>query len=123
MEKKKPTKKTNKPLITAPTLKSKAHANWHDILKAFKSPHVTEKATMEEEHSKYFFRIFPRANKITIKKAFEQLYGKKAIKINIINVKSKKRHKGRIVGHRPGYKKVIITLKKGEKIDLFSQKK
>lgn len=96
--------------------------NWEEILKTIKTPHVTEKATMLEQENKYVLKIPSKANKISLRKALFSLYGKKIVKISIINVKPKQRKRGRKIGYRSGYKKAIITLKKGEKLDFFRAK-
>ncbi len=96
--------------------------DWRKILENLSAPHVTEKATSQEGLSKYIFKVTQRANKISIKKAIGILYNKKVEKIAIINVKRKPMKKGRKIGYRSGYKKAIITLKKGEKLDIFAKK-
>jgi len=96
--------------------------NWDIIVRSLKTPHITEKATTKEEQSQYVFKVPVNANKIMIKQALHQLYGKKVIKVGIINIKRKKRQKGRRMGFKSGYKKAIISLKKGEKLTLFPKK-
>jgi large subunit ribosomal protein L23 len=101
---------------------NKARANWQDIAGVLVAPHVTEKATGEESQSKYIFRVSPSANKTLIKNAIEKLYNKKVSNVSIVNAKRKLKKKSGKIGYRPGYKKAIVTLKKGEKIDLFAKK-
>jgi len=96
--------------------------NWDKVGRALLSPHITEKASEQENSSKYIFKVPKEANKITIKSAVERLYGKKVIKVSIINAKRKAKKRGRKIGYKSGYKKAIITLKKGDKIDLFAKK-
>jgi large subunit ribosomal protein L23 len=96
--------------------------DWKKILENLGAPHVTEKATSQEGLSKYIFKVTKRANKISIKKAVSVLYGKKVKKIAIINIKRKPMRKGKKIGYKPGYKKAIVTLEKGEKLDLFAKK-
>jgi large subunit ribosomal protein L23 len=81
-------------------------------------PIITEKATFLGAENKYIFEISPRANKIDVQKAFEQTYKIKPIKINIIKVKGKKVRYGRTSGQTKNWKKAIITLKAGDKIEL-----
>lgn len=90
------------------------------IVKTLKSPHITEKATILAENSKYVFKVDKRANKINIKKAIEALYGVDVISVNIINMKPKKRRMGRIIGKKPAFKKAIVKIKKDQKIDVIS---
>ena len=72
--------------------------------------------------NKYVFKVSPRANKNEVKKAIEEVYGVKVEKINNINIPRKKRVRGRTEGWKPGYKKAVVTLKEGDKIDLFEGK-
>jgi len=84
-----------------------------------KEPHVSEKATFLSENGKYVFKVYKNANKSEIKKAISNLYGVAVKEINIINVKTKTRIlKGR-KGEKSGYKKAIITLEKGHKIEIL----
>lgn len=84
-------------------------------------PIITEKATALETQNKYVFEVSPRANKIEIKKAIKELYNLEPIKIQIINVKGKSVRYGKARGKTKNWKKAIITLKKGEKIE-FTKK-
>jgi large subunit ribosomal protein L23 len=114
-------KKTKTPQIK--TIKqAKPNINWSEISDALLCPHITEKATEEEGKSKYIFKVPKDANKITIKNAIERLYGKKVVKVNIINNKRKAKKRGRKIGFKSGFKKAIVSLKEGEKIDLFAKK-
>lgn len=81
------------------------------------SPHVTEKATMLSSNNQYVFKIFPRANKTEVKKAIESLYRVKVVSIKIINVGGKVRRLGRGQGWKKGYKKAIIKLASGQRIE------
>ena len=82
------------------------------------APHITEKATNISEQNKIVFKVHYKANKINLKKNIEKIFKVNVIKINIINKKSKiKVTRGRKVKVK-GYKKAIITLKKGQNIDL-----
>ena len=83
--------------------------------------HVSEKATDLAGKSQYVFRVFPRANKTEIKKAIEELYGVNVVSVNIVKVHKKRRRLGRILGWRKEYKKAIVKIKKGEKIEVLSQ--
>lgn len=81
---------------------------------------LTEKATLlGEKHNQYVFKVSPRANKLQIKHAVEKLFGKKVVSVNTMNYAGKIRHERRATqGRRPNWKKAIVTLKEGEKIDL-----
>ncbi len=86
-----------------------------------KAPHITEKATIGEESRRYIFKIFERANKTETKKAIEEIFNVKVEKVRIINVPRKKRQRGRVRGWKGGYKKAIVTLKEGYKIEILSR--
>jgi large subunit ribosomal protein L23 len=81
---------------------------------------LTEKATLlSEKHNKYVFRVSPRANKIQIKKAIETLFKKKVLSVNTCNYAGKKkRERTQNYGRKAHWKKAIVTLKEGEKIEL-----
>jgi large subunit ribosomal protein L23 len=81
---------------------------------------LTEKATLlGDKLNKYVFRVSPRANKVQIKDAIEKLFGKKVIDVNTCNYAGKKKRERRAdYGRKPHWKKAIVTLKEGEKIDL-----
>ncbi len=84
-----------------------------------KEPHITEKTTHLTEFNQYTFKIWPKANKIEVKKAIENLYGVDVVSVRIIKIPSKKRRTGRITGWKKGYKKAIIKIKKGQKIEVL----
>ena len=81
---------------------------------------LTEKASLlSEKLNKYVFRVAPRANKIQIKAAIEALFNKKVVSVNTANYAGKKKRERRAdFGRKPHWKKAIVTLKEGEKIDL-----
>lgn len=81
---------------------------------------LTEKATLlGETLNKYVFRVRPDANKIQIKQAVESLFKKKVVAVNTCNYAGKKkRERTAAFGRKPHWKKAIVTLKEGDKIDL-----
>jgi large subunit ribosomal protein L23 len=81
---------------------------------------LTEKATvLGEKHNQYVFRVDPRANKIEIKRAIEELFGKKVVRVNTAQYAGKKKRERKAdFGRRSHWKKAIVTLAEGEKIDL-----
>ena len=82
------------------------------------SPMVTEKSTILSEQNKIVFKVPRAANKSNLKKNIEKIFKVNVIKINIINKQNRKKiTKGKLVSVQ-GYKKAIITLKKGQNIDL-----
>ena len=82
------------------------------------SPNVTEKATSLSEYNKIVFKVHKGANKNAIKKSIEKIFKVKVVKINTINLKGKTKMVKNKKAYKPGYKKAIITLKKGQSIDL-----
>ena len=81
-------------------------------------PIITEKATILSEQNKTVFKVHKKANKNNIKKNIEKLFKVNVIKVNIIKQKSKLKMKQGRKSIKSGYKKAIITLKKGQSIDL-----
>jgi large subunit ribosomal protein L23 len=80
---------------------------------------LTEKASvLTEKQNKYVFRVRPHANKIQIKQAVEKLFQKKVVDVNTCNYAGKQKRVRGPVGRRPHWKKAIVTLAEGEKIDL-----
>ena len=89
-----------------------------NYIDSIRQPIITEKATILSEHNKTVFKVHSGANKRSIKKNIEKLFKVNVLKVNIINTKTKKKIKQGKVSKKPGYKKAIITLKKGQSIDL-----
>ncbi len=81
---------------------------------------LTEKATLlSEKLNKYVFRVAPAANKLQIKRAIEVIFKKKVVDVNTANFAGKKKRERKAdFGRRPHWKKAIVTLKEGEKLDL-----
>ncbi|PIY96372.1 MAG: 50S ribosomal protein L23 [Candidatus Kerfeldbacteria bacterium CG_4_10_14_0_8_um_filter_42_10] len=82
-------------------------------------PLVTEKSTSLGVYGKYVFKVSSNASKRTIKKAIHDLYGVEAIKVNIVNQGGKPIKYGRSSGRTGSWKKAIVTLKAGEKIEIY----
>ena len=82
------------------------------------SPQITEKATALSEFNKVVFKVRKNVGKNAIKKIVEKIFKVNVTKINTINIKGKtKLVKGK-KSYKPGFKKAILTLKKGQSIDL-----
>lgn len=81
---------------------------------------LTEKATLlSEKHNQYVFRVNPKANKLQIKRAIEQVFKKTVTNVNTANFAGKKkRERTAQLGRRAHWKKAVVTLKDGEKLDL-----
>ncbi len=84
-----------------------------------KEPHISEKATILSENGKYVFKVYADANKSEVKKAISGLYGVTVKDVKIINIKSKTRIMRGMKGEKPGYKKAIVTLERGHKIEIL----
>ncbi len=81
---------------------------------------LTEKASLlSEKNNQYVFRVDTRANKLQIRQAIESIFGKKVVRVNTCQYAGKKKRERRAdFGRRVHWKKAIVTLAKGEKIDL-----
>ena len=84
------------------------------------SPTITEKATSLSELNKVVFKVNKGASKNSIKKSIEKIFKVNVIKINTINLRAKTKLVRNKKSRKPGYKKAIVTLKKGQSIDLAS---
>jgi len=82
-------------------------------------PHISEKATKLAKENQYVFNVYKQANKTEIKKAIEGLYGVDVLSVKVINIPKRRRRLGRITGWRKGYKKAIVKIKKGQKIEII----
>jgi large subunit ribosomal protein L23 len=82
------------------------------------APVITEKAAIQAEANIYTFKVAKSANKIEIKKAIEEAFGVKVVKVNTANTKAKDKRVGRYTGKTQTYKKAFITLADGEKIEI-----
>jgi len=115
--------KTKRPdSVTAPAVKQRAALGKKVLGKSYRilhSPHVTEKATRLTEKNQYVFKIWDRTNKNEVKQAVESTYGVDVVGIRIINIPRKKRKLGRHKGWKKGYKKAIVKIKKGQKIEIL----
>lgn len=84
-----------------------------------KRPIITEKFTrLKEKENKYIFVVDKKANKQEVKQAIEELFRVKVEKVNTAIFPGKKRRLGVHEGYRPDWKKAIVTLKEGQRIEL-----
>ncbi len=84
-----------------------------------KEPHISEKATILSEKSKYTFKVYSNANKPEIKKAVEGIYGVSVLQVNIMKSPKKKRRLGKTQGYKKAFTKAVVTIKEGQKIEIF----
>ena len=86
-----------------------------------KGPIITEKSNdLLEKENKYTFKVALEANKVEIKQAIEEIYNVKVLDVNTVRVLPKHRRVGKYDGFRSAYKKAIVKLATGEKIDAFN---
>jgi large subunit ribosomal protein L23 len=89
-------------------------------LKLLKEPHLTEKSVNQKEtQNQVTFLVERSANKIEIKRAVQQLFKVTVLRVHTITTKGKHKRMGRFIGKRPDWKKAIVTLKTGDKIEYF----
>ncbi len=85
-----------------------------------RGPMLTERGTaLKEADNKVLFKVAKGANKIEIKKAVEEIFKVKVDRVTTMNYKGKIKRMGRYSGKRPDWKKAIVTIKEGEKLDFI----
>ncbi|OKY74806.1 MAG: 50S ribosomal protein L23 [Desulfobulbaceae bacterium DB1] len=93
--------------------------NIYDVVK---KPCLTEKGMiLQEENNQVVMKVNPKANKIEIKKAVEMLFNVKVSNVRTANMHGKKKRIGLHFGQRSDWKKAIVTLAEGSKIDFLEQ--
>jgi large subunit ribosomal protein L23 len=88
----------------------------HDILVR---PIITEKTSRLMELGQYTFEVLPKANKIEVRKAVEEVFKVKVVRVNTIQVRSKPKRMGAFLGRSRTWKKAVVTLAEGQKIAFF----
>lgn len=89
----------------------------HDIIRG---PLVTEKTTLQKElNNQVTIKVDKRANRVEIKNAVEKSFNTKVKQVRTIQVKGKVKQRGRIMGKKKDWKKAVITLMPGQRIDFF----
>jgi large subunit ribosomal protein L23 len=88
----------------------------HDIIVR---PVITEKSSRMMENNQYTFEVLPKANKVEIRKAVEEVFKVKVAKVRTIKVHSKPKRMGVFLGRSRSWKKAIVTLAPGERIEFF----
>jgi len=115
-KKKEASKETVKPIK-----KARKKIDEGDAYRVLKAPHITEKTTRLAKSHRYVFKVYEEANKPRIKKAIEKIYNVDVLSVKIIKIGPKKVIFKGIKGQRKGYKKAVIEIKKGQKIEIFSR--
>lgn len=91
----------------------------NNALSAIKGLHITEKGTQMAGQNKYLFKVSTEANKLEIKQAVEDFFKVKVVKVNTMNYTGKKRRERTLhYGKKPDWKRAVVTLRAGDKIDL-----
>jgi len=101
--------------VDVKVIKGKTNQSYQILVK----PLVTERAAEIAALGKYVFMVNRAMNKVEVKKAIRSVYNVEPIKINMINVVGKKVRYGRSLGQRKDWKKAIVTLKPGDKIEIY----
>jgi large subunit ribosomal protein L23 len=90
-----------------------------DAYRIIVKPLITEKAANQNAIQKYHFEVDYNANKISVAKAVETIYGIKPVSVNISKMLGKTVKRGRVSGKRKNWKKAIVTLPKGKSIQIY----
>jgi large subunit ribosomal protein L23 len=91
--------------------------NYYDMII---KPVVTEKTTEQKEgDNQITFEVNPKTNRIEVKRAIENIFNVKVEAVRTMNVKGKVKRRGRVIGKRKNWKKAIVTLMPGQRIDFF----
>ncbi len=89
------------------------------ILDTLRRPIITEKSTIMQENGRYSFEVATSATKLQIKRAVEEAFGVKVIKVNTMNVRGKRKRYGPRTSVLPSRKKALVTLAPGQTITIF----
>jgi large subunit ribosomal protein L23 len=88
-------------------------------LEVLRRPVVTEKSTLLQEQEKYAFEVAPKANKQEVRAAVERAFDVSVSAVNIVRTRGKLKRRGSRLVPTRSWKKAIVTLKAGQKIDFF----
>lgn len=89
----------------------------HFAWKVLVEPYISEKATELAKENRYVFKVVDDSNKVQIKKAVKELYGVDVVSVNVINIPRKKKRLGKYRGWKKGFKKAVVEVKEGQRID------
>ena len=90
------------------------------VFEVLRRPLITEKSTiMQDGQNKYAFEVDSRANKVQVKTAVEESFSVKVTEVNMLTVKGKRKRFGRRLVQKPSWKKAVVSLRAGDKIQLF----
>ncbi|MFN8110837.1 MAG: 50S ribosomal protein L23 [Thermoleophilia bacterium] len=92
----------------------------NDIRRVLVQPVISEKSyALVAAHNQYTFRVLESAHKTVIRQAVEEQFDVTVTDVRIVNVRSKPKRRGATRGRRPGWKKAIVELKAGDRIEMF----
>ena len=90
------------------------------VFEVLRRPLITEKSTiLQDGQNKYAFEVDSRANKAQVRTAVEESFSVKVIEVNMLTVKGKKKRFGRKLVQGPSWKKAVVSLRTGDKIQIF----
>ena len=90
-----------------------------DAAQILLAPIVSEKSYAGTSVGKYTFRVHEDAHRTQVRQAVEQLFDVQVAKVNIVKVQPKPKRRGRFIGTKPGWKKAVVQLRKGDSIEIF----
>lgn len=97
---------------------AKVETKYYELIEA---PIITEQTMrLVESLNRYTFKVSKTANKVEIKKAIEAIFNVKVVSVNTMNILPKRKKVGKYEGLTAGYKKAIVQLPEGQKIDAFT---
>jgi large subunit ribosomal protein L23 len=121
-DEKKVATQTNEPALAQPTVKSAAVKNPKSLEIKIQRPLISEKAMMLSESNTYIFLVNPKVNKSEIKKEIENIYNVDVVKVNTGKIsKEPAKFRGISSSKSTGIKKAMVTVKKGQKIEIFNK--
>jgi large subunit ribosomal protein L23 len=89
-----------------------------ELYQIIKKALITEKSTIARDAAnQYNFEVHPKANKIEVGQAVEKIFKVKVLNVRVMNVSGKKKRMGKVLGQKPDWKKAIVTLAPGERIE------
>lgn len=89
------------------------------LFEVLRRPLITEKNTIQQSQGKYAFEIAGEANKAQVKQAVEKAFKVKVVAVNVMMVRGREKRIGRRVTTGSSWKKAVVTLKPGDKIQIF----
>ena len=83
------------------------------------APIISEKSYEASTTGQYTFKVHQDAHKTQIRQAVEDLFEVKVVRVNVVKVAAKPKRRGQYTGVRPGWKKAVVTLQPGDRIEIF----